>query len=111
MKFGGDGDKMNSCDAAKHSPTQMEEFCVIINQRFFFCPCSCLTSQELFSAGNPIVTKPKPKVELPKEEAEQNGPVSGQEKPPEEAADKGAAESTGNPTPETTDNKPDMDLD
>lgn len=73
----------------------------------------CLTSQELFSACNPIVTKPKPKVELPKEEAaaEQNGPVNGQEKPPEETADKGATESTGNPTSETTDNKPDMDLD
>uniref|UniRef100_A0A4W6E6D9 Heat shock protein 4b n=1 Tax=Lates calcarifer TaxID=8187 RepID=A0A4W6E6D9_LATCA len=55
----------------------------------------------LFSACNPIVTKPKPKVELPKEDtpAEQNG------------ADKGTTENTGNPTSETTENKPDMDLD
>ncbi|XP_017279690.1 heat shock 70 kDa protein 4b [Kryptolebias marmoratus] len=70
-------------------------------------------TRELFSASNPIVTKPKPKVDLPKEEAaaEQNGPVSGQEKPLEETADAGAAESTGNPTSEPTDNKPDMDLD
>lgn len=69
--------------------------------------------QELFSACNPIVTKPKPKVELPKEEtpAEQNGPVNGQEKAQEDAADKGTTESTGNPTSETTENKPDMDLD
>lgn len=69
--------------------------------------------QELFSACNPIVNKPKPKVELPKEEtpAEQNGPVDGQEKPQEEAADKGTTEAAGNPTSETTDNKPDMDLD
>ncbi|XP_015256717.1 PREDICTED: heat shock 70 kDa protein 4-like [Cyprinodon variegatus] len=70
-------------------------------------------TRELFSACNPIVTKPKPKVEVPKEEtpAEQNGPVGGQEKAPEETTDKGAAENTGNPASETTENKPDMDLD
>ncbi|XP_041799597.1 heat shock 70 kDa protein 4b [Chelmon rostratus] len=70
-------------------------------------------TRELFSACNPIVTKPKPKVELPKEDtpAEQNGPVNGQEKPQEETADKGKSENTGNPTSETTENKPDMDLD
>ncbi|XP_018531235.1 heat shock 70 kDa protein 4b isoform X2 [Lates calcarifer] len=70
-------------------------------------------TRELFSACNPIVTKPKPKVELPKEDtpAEQNGPVNGQEKPQEESADKGTTENTGNPTSETTENKPDMDLD
>ncbi|XP_026186501.1 heat shock 70 kDa protein 4b [Mastacembelus armatus] len=70
-------------------------------------------TRELFSACNPIVTKPKPKVELPKEDtpAEQNGPVNEQEKPQEEAADKGTAENTGNPTSENTENKPDMDLD
>ncbi|XP_045887640.1 heat shock 70 kDa protein 4-like isoform X2 [Micropterus dolomieu] len=70
-------------------------------------------TRELFSACNPIATKPKPKVELPKEDtpAEQNGPVNGQEKPQEENADKGKAENTGNPTSETTENKPDMDLD
>ncbi|XP_070769779.1 heat shock 70 kDa protein 4b isoform X2 [Enoplosus armatus] len=70
-------------------------------------------TRELFSACNPIATKPKPKVELPKEDtpAEQNGPVNGQEKPQEETADKGTTENTGNPTSETTENKPDMDLD
>ncbi|XP_022072073.1 heat shock 70 kDa protein 4b [Acanthochromis polyacanthus] len=69
-------------------------------------------TRELFSACNPIVTKPKPKVELPKEDtpAEQNGPVNGQDKPQEETADKGT-ESTGNPTSETTESKPEMDLD
>lgn len=38
--------------------------------------------QELFSTCNPIILKPKPKVEPPKEEEktpEQNGPVNGQE--------------------------------
>ncbi|XP_039975777.1 heat shock 70 kDa protein 4b [Xiphias gladius] len=70
-------------------------------------------TRELFSACNPVVTKPKPKVELPKEDtpAEQNGPVNGQEKPQEESADKGTTDSTGNPSSETTENKPDMDLD
>uniref|UniRef100_A0A3B3WZY6 Heat shock protein 4b n=1 Tax=Poecilia mexicana TaxID=48701 RepID=A0A3B3WZY6_9TELE len=70
-------------------------------------------TRELFSACNPVVTKPKPKVEVPKEEtpAEQNGPVDGQEKAQEETTDKGAAENTGNPTSEPTETKPDMDLD
>uniref|UniRef100_A0AAX7UXZ3 Heat shock protein 4b n=1 Tax=Astatotilapia calliptera TaxID=8154 RepID=A0AAX7UXZ3_ASTCA len=70
-------------------------------------------TRELFGACNPIVTKPKPKVELPKEEtpAEQNGPVDGQEKPQEAAADKGTTEAAGNPASETTESKPDMDLD
>nr|XP_020474925.1 heat shock 70 kDa protein 4-like isoform X2 [Monopterus albus] len=70
-------------------------------------------TRELFSSCNPIVTKPKPKVELPKEDtpAEQNGPVNAQEKAQEETADKGTTEDTGNPTSDTTENKPDMDLD
>lgn len=68
-----------------------------------------LLFQELFSACNPIVTKPKPKVELPKEEtpAEQNGPINGQE----ESQEKGTTEGTGTSAAETTENKPDMDLD
>lgn len=67
----------------------------------------------MFSACNPIVTKPKPKVELPKEDtpAEQNGPVNGQEQGQKEGTDEGTTENTANPTSETTENKPDMDLD
>ncbi|KAK5864935.1 hypothetical protein PBY51_016135 [Eleginops maclovinus] len=67
--------------------------------------------RELFSTCNPIVTKPKPRVELPKDEtaAEQNGPVNGQEKPQDATADKGTTENTG--TSETTETKPEMDLD
>ncbi|XP_076862023.1 heat shock 70 kDa protein 4b isoform X1 [Brachyhypopomus gauderio] len=61
-------------------------------------------AQELFSACNPIVTKPKPKpkVDLPKDDApaEQNGPVNGQESA---EAETGATEA---PEP-----KPDMELD
>lgn len=43
--------------------------------------CVLLDFQELTSICNPIVRKPKPKVELPKEEQkppEPNGPVDGQ---------------------------------
>uniref|UniRef100_A0A8C1J2P8 Heat shock protein 4a n=1 Tax=Cyprinus carpio TaxID=7962 RepID=A0A8C1J2P8_CYPCA len=65
---------------------------------------------KLYSACNHIVTKPKPKVEPPKEEmaAEQNGPVNGQE---------GSEAQTANPekgqaAPETTEAKlPEMDID
>ncbi|XP_061642594.1 heat shock 70 kDa protein 4b [Phyllopteryx taeniolatus] len=69
-------------------------------------------TRELFSACNPTVTKPKPKVELPKEDtpAEQNGPMNGQEKAQEESADKATTENNGNATSET-ENKPEMDLD
>lgn len=70
--------------------------------------------QELFSACNPIVTKPKPKVELPKEDAaaEQNGPVNGQEQGRKESTGEGATESAdADPASETTENKPDMDQD
>ncbi|KAF4098186.1 heat shock 70 kDa protein 4a [Onychostoma macrolepis] len=67
-------------------------------------------TKELYSACNHIVTKPKPKVEPPKEEtpAEQNGPVNGQE---------GSEAQTGNPekgqaAPEKTEAKlPEMDID
>lgn len=69
--------------------------------------------QELISFCHPIVTKPKPKVEPPKEEqkpAEQNGPVEGQGD-----ANNGsqATEQTTNeaaPTP-TEKKLPEMDID
>uniref|UniRef100_A0A673XYV9 Heat shock protein 4b n=1 Tax=Salmo trutta TaxID=8032 RepID=A0A673XYV9_SALTR len=50
-------------------------------------------TKELYSSCNPIVTKPKPKVELPKDNkaGEQNGPVNG--------------------NPPSTEPRPDMDLD
>uniref|UniRef100_A0A672GKU4 Heat shock 70 kDa protein 4-like n=1 Tax=Salarias fasciatus TaxID=181472 RepID=A0A672GKU4_SALFA len=58
-------------------------------------------TRELFAVCNPIVTKPKPKVELPKEDtpAEQNGPVNGQEKPQEESAGKGTSETSWSKAP------------
>uniref|UniRef100_A0A8C7DKP7 Heat shock 70 kDa protein 4-like n=1 Tax=Oncorhynchus kisutch TaxID=8019 RepID=A0A8C7DKP7_ONCKI len=71
-------------------------------------------TKELYSSCNPIVTKPKPKVELPKDNkaGEQNGPVNGQEKAPAEGTEKGTADSTSNPpSTESTEPRPDMDLD
>ncbi|XP_052010786.1 heat shock 70 kDa protein 4b [Xyrauchen texanus] len=61
-------------------------------------------TKELFSTCNPIVTKPKPKVELPKEEnpSEPNGPVN-----PQESAE---AQPSGTEQP-PAEAKPDMDLD
>uniref|UniRef100_A0A8C5AY92 Heat shock protein 4a n=1 Tax=Gadus morhua TaxID=8049 RepID=A0A8C5AY92_GADMO len=50
-------------------------------------------TKELYTSCNPVVSKPKPKVELPKEEQTANGPVNGQ---PE-------AEEAGEGTPATVD--------
>lgn len=69
--------------------------------------------QEVLDVCSPIVTKPKPKVELPKEDkAEQNGPANEQQAPAGEAQtgspQKGG---TAQPGPEPTESKPEMDLD
>lgn len=66
--------------------------------------------QELYSSCNQIVTKPKPKVEPPKEEktAEQNGPVNGQEGSEAQTA----SPEKGQAAPEKTEAKlPEMDID
>ncbi|KAJ0003943.1 hypothetical protein NQD34_010157 [Periophthalmus magnuspinnatus] len=66
-------------------------------------------AKELYSSCNPVVTKPKPKVESPKEEkAPTNGPVNGHDEPaPTE--DKATPTGKGKETPE---NKlPQMDID
>uniref|UniRef100_A0A8C1YTP6 Heat shock protein 4b n=1 Tax=Cyprinus carpio TaxID=7962 RepID=A0A8C1YTP6_CYPCA len=64
-------------------------------------------TRELFSTCNPIVTKPKPKVDLPKEDnpSEPNGPVNTQENP--EAQPSGAEQAAA----DAAEAKPDMDLD
>lgn len=66
--------------------------------------------QELFTTCNPVVTKPKPKVDLPKEEnpSEPNGPVNTQENP--EAQPSGAEQAAAD-SAEAAEAKPDMDLD
>ncbi|CAO2642960.1 Heat shock 70 kDa protein 4, partial [Lemmus lemmus] len=68
--------------------------------------------KELTSICNPIISKPKPKVEPPKEEpkhAEQNGPVDGQgDSPGPQAAEQGADTAV----PSDADKKlPEMDID
>ncbi|KAK7821447.1 hypothetical protein U0070_015913 [Myodes glareolus] len=68
--------------------------------------------KELTSICNPIISKPKPKVEPPKEEpkhAEQNGPVDGQgDNPGPQAAEQGADTAV----PSDADKKlPEMDID
>uniref|UniRef100_A0A8C8K5L2 Heat shock protein 4a n=1 Tax=Oncorhynchus tshawytscha TaxID=74940 RepID=A0A8C8K5L2_ONCTS len=71
-------------------------------------------TKELDSACNPIVSKPKPKVEVPKDEkAEQNGPVNGQEGTEAQpgSPEKGAAGGTAAPESAEGNKLPEMDID
>uniref|UniRef100_A0A8C7LBP5 Heat shock protein 4a n=1 Tax=Oncorhynchus kisutch TaxID=8019 RepID=A0A8C7LBP5_ONCKI len=71
-------------------------------------------TKELDSACNPIVSKPKPKVEVPKDEkAEQNGPVNGQEGTEAQPGSPEKAAAGGTAAPESAEgNKlPEMDID
>lgn len=72
-----------------------------------------LLFQELINICNPIVTKPKPKVELPKEDqkpAEQNGPVEGQGDATKSSQT--AEQHTDSTAPTSTEKKlPEMDID
>uniref|UniRef100_A0AAQ5YI09 Heat shock protein 4a n=1 Tax=Amphiprion ocellaris TaxID=80972 RepID=A0AAQ5YI09_AMPOC len=68
-------------------------------------------TKELYSACNPVVSKPKPKVEPPKEEKTENGPVNGQEGTENQPSNPDKAASTGTEQ-ETAENKlPEMDID
>ncbi|KAL8211934.1 UNVERIFIED_CONTAM: Heat shock 70 kDa protein 4 [Gekko kuhli] len=70
-------------------------------------------TKELINTCNPIVTKPKPKVELPKEDqkpAEQNGPVEGQGDGNRESQT--AEQNSDSTAPASTEKKlPEMDID
>ncbi|XP_024122016.1 heat shock 70 kDa protein 4a [Oryzias melastigma] len=70
-------------------------------------------AKELFSSCNPVVSKPKPKVELPKEEKTENGPVNGLS--PESTETEPSSPTKATPADskqETTENKlPEMDID
>uniref|UniRef100_A0A673X868 Heat shock protein family A (Hsp70) member 4 n=1 Tax=Salmo trutta TaxID=8032 RepID=A0A673X868_SALTR len=71
-------------------------------------------TKELYSACNPIVSKPKPKVEIPKDEKEeQNGPINGQEDTDAQpgSPEKGAAGSTVAPESAEGNKLPEMDID
>ncbi|XP_048884367.1 heat shock 70 kDa protein 4-like isoform X3 [Brienomyrus brachyistius] len=67
-------------------------------------------TKELCSVCNPVINKPKPKAEPPKDEkAEQNGPVRGEESP---SPAKGSAEADSHSAPQSTENKmPEMEVD
>ncbi|KAI4814297.1 hypothetical protein KUCAC02_003498 [Chaenocephalus aceratus] len=65
--------------------------------------------KELYSACNPVLSKPKPKVEPPKEEKTENGPVNGQEGTEEPCnSDKAKPAGTEEGTPEKK--QPEMDI-
>lgn len=93
----------NWSNSLKHNCWYTETFLTV----FYF-----YVFQELTSICNPIVTKPKPKVELPKEEqkpTEPNGPVEGQG---EANGGSQAAEQSAAAAPTATEKKlPEMDID
>lgn len=68
--------------------------------------------KDLANLCNPIVNKPKPKVEPPKEEkeAEQNGPVSSEENASAEGPTPASAENAQNNTQHHQQNLPEMDI-
>ncbi|XP_020564345.1 heat shock 70 kDa protein 4-like [Oryzias latipes] len=70
-------------------------------------------AKELYSSCNPVVSKPKPKVEPPKEEKTENGPVNGLS--PETAETEPSSPTKATPAgskQETTESKlPEMDID
>uniref|UniRef100_A0A4W6EWN0 Heat shock protein 4a n=1 Tax=Lates calcarifer TaxID=8187 RepID=A0A4W6EWN0_LATCA len=68
-------------------------------------------TKEIYSACNPVVSKPKPKVEPPKEEKTENGPVNGQEGTENQPCNPDKAMPAGTEQ-ETAENKlPEMDID
>lgn len=67
--------------------------------------------QELYSACNPVVSKPKPKVELPKEEGTENGPVNGHEGTENQSSNPDKATSAGMEQERAETKLPEMDID
>ncbi|XP_069366533.1 heat shock 70 kDa protein 4a isoform X2 [Paralichthys olivaceus] len=68
-------------------------------------------TKELYSSCNPVVSKPKPRVEPPKEEKTENGPVNGQEQTESQPSNQDKATPAGTEQ-ETAENKlPEMDID
>lgn len=68
-------------------------------------------AKELYSACNPVVSKPKPKVELPKDEKTENGPVNGHQGTENQSPNPDKSTSAGMEQ-ETSETKlPEMDID
>ncbi|KAM6907849.1 heat shock 70 kDa protein 4a isoform 2-T2 [Xenentodon cancila] len=68
-------------------------------------------TKELYSSCNPVVSKPKPKVEPPKEEKTENGPVNGQEGTESQPCNPNKAASTGEERETPNSKLPEMDID
>ncbi|XP_063751153.1 heat shock 70 kDa protein 4a [Eleginops maclovinus] len=67
--------------------------------------------KELYSACNPVLSKPKPKVEPPKEEKTDNGPVNGQEGTESQPCNSDKAKSAGTEQGTSEKKVPEMDID
>ncbi|XP_068187462.1 heat shock 70 kDa protein 4a [Antennarius striatus] len=68
-------------------------------------------TKELYSACNPVVSKPKPKAEPPKEEKTENGPVNGQEGTENQPCNEEKATTAGTEPPTAENKLPEMDID
>ncbi|TMS13953.1 Heat shock 70 kDa protein 4L [Larimichthys crocea] len=68
-------------------------------------------TKELYSACNPVVSKPKPKVEPPKEEKTENGPVNGQEGTESQPCNPDKTTSAGTEQGTAENKLPEMDID
>ncbi|XP_074466219.1 heat shock 70 kDa protein 4a [Sebastes fasciatus] len=67
--------------------------------------------KELYTACNPVLSKPKPKVEPPKEEKTENGPVNGQEGTESQPCNSDKATSAGTEQGTAENKLPEMDID
>ncbi|XP_073335473.1 heat shock 70 kDa protein 4a isoform X2 [Pagrus major] len=68
-------------------------------------------TKELYIACNPVVSKPKPKVEPPKEEKTENGPVNGQEGTENQQSNPDKATPAGKEQGTAENKPPEMDID
>lgn len=68
-------------------------------------------TKELYSTCNPVVSKPKPKVEPPKEEKTENGPVNGQEGTDSQPCNSDKTTTAGTEQGTAENKLPEMDID
>ncbi|KAG7515655.1 heat shock 70 kDa protein 4-like [Solea senegalensis] len=68
-------------------------------------------SKELYQACNPVVSKPKPKVEPPKEQKTENGPINGQEGSESQPCNQDKATPAATEQDKADNKLPEMDID
>lgn len=73
--------------------------------------CLLSPAKELYSACNPVVSKPKPKVELPKDEKTENGPVNGHQGTENQSPNPDKTTSAGMEQETVEPKLPEMDID